>query len=341
MYVDLPEGTGPAISVLLPARDAEATVERAVASVLGQTFGDFELLAIDDGSRAGTRTVFERLAAGDARIRVLDAGGGGLVHALNLGLSQARAPLIARMDADDESLPERFALSVRALTEHPGWAGVGTQVEIFREDQPVSPNLRGYAEWLSSLVTPELLFRDRLVESPLCHPSVVLRREVLERHGGWRDGDFPEDWELWLRLLEAGEQLSVVAQVLHRWRDHDRRLTRTDARYALASHARLKARVLGARFRGVPLTVWGAGQVGLELTRLLRANGAQLTRLVDISPRKVGQKIEGLPVIAPAELGPAAGHLIAAVGAKGARAEIRAFLERAGWVEGRDFTCAA
>ena len=90
-------------------------------------------------------------------------------------------------------------------------------------------------------MTPELLFRDRLVESPLCHPSVLLRREALERVGGWREGDFPEDWDLWLRLLGAGGRLSVVPQVLHRWRDHDARLTRTDARYGLPQHARLKA----------------------------------------------------------------------------------------------------
>jgi glycosyltransferase involved in cell wall biosynthesis len=331
----------PAISVLLPARDAEATLERAVFSLLAQTFRDFELLALDDGSKDGTRAVLERLARGDARMRVLDARGGGLVHALSLGLSQAQAPLVARMDADDESLPERFALQVAALAADGSLAGVGTQVEMFREDRPVSPNLQAYAAWLSSLVTPELLFRDRLVESPLCHPSVMLRREAIERAGGWREGDFPEDWDLWLRLLESGERLSVVPQLLHRWRDHDARLTRTDARYHLASHARLRARVLLERFAGVELTVWGAGQVGLELTRLLRAGGAKLARLVDISPRKVGQKIEGLPVIAPESLGPPRGHLIAAVGAKGARAEIRTHLERAGWVEGRDFTCAA
>lgn len=333
-------GSGaPLISVLLPARDAEATVGAAVRSVLAQTEGDFELIALDDGSVDGTRAVLE--GCSDSRLRVVDAGGKGLVHALNLALGLARGELVARMDADDLTHPERFAEQVRALSAHPDWAGVGTQVEVFREDRPVSPNLAGYAQWLNSLVTPELVFCDRLVESPLCHPSMMLRRPALEAIGGWNDGPFPEDWELWLRLLESGSRLSVVPRVLHRWRDHDRRLTRTDARYALERHLDLKARFLLARFGGVELTLWGAGEVGLALMRRLRAGGARVLRLVDVSPRKVGQKIEGVPVIAPGELGEPREHLIAAVGAKGARAEIRAFLEKAGWVEGLRFTCVA
>jgi GT2 family glycosyltransferase len=329
----------PFISVLLPARDADRTVEAAARCVLEQTERRFELIALDDGSVDGTRAVLESLA--DPRVRVVDAGGKGLVHALNLGLSLARGELLARMDADDESHRERFAEQVRALGEHPEWAGVGTQVELFRDDRPVSPNLAGYAQWLSSLVTPELVFRDRLVESPLCHPSMMLRTAALKRVGGWSDGPFPEDWELWLRLLESGEKLSVVPRVLHRWRDHDRRLTRTDERYSLERHLDLKARFVLARFGAAELTIWGAGEVGLALTRRLRAGGAKVVRLVDVSPRKVGQKIDGLPVIAPAGLGEPRGHLIAAVGAKGARAEIRAFLEKAGWVEGEQFTCVA
>ena len=115
----------PPLSVLLPARDAEATVERAVQSILGQTLGDFELLALDDGSKDGTRSVLERLARSDARIRLLDAGGRGLVHALNLGLSHARAPLIARMDADDESLPERLRGAAGGALVGPGAVGRG------------------------------------------------------------------------------------------------------------------------------------------------------------------------------------------------------------------------
>ena len=263
------------LSVLLPAKNAAATVELAVRSVLTQTVRDFELLAIDDGSTDDTRARLDALAAVDPRLRVLSSDDRGLVAALNLGLAHARAPLIARMDADDESHPERFAVSLAALEANPGWAGVGTGVEIFREDRPPSPNLVAYGRWLSSLTSPALLFRDRFIESPLCHPSVLLRREALG--DGWRTGDFPEDWELWLRLLEAGQRLSCVPRVLLRWRDHEQRLTRSDPRCARPRLLALKADFLARLLGDAPLTLWGATDTGLALSTLLRARGARVT----------------------------------------------------------------
>lgn len=328
------------ISVLLPAKNAATTVDAAVGSVLAQTFGDFELLAIDDGSTDDTRAHLDALANKDSRVRVLSTGGVGLVGALNLGLREARAPLIARMDADDESLPTRFEASVAALDDA-SLAGVGTGVEIFRDDRPPSPNLQGYGRWLSSLTSPELVFRDRFVESPLCHPSMLLRREALEAVGGWRDGAFPEDWELWLRLMEAGHRLSCVPQQLHRWRDHDRRLTRSDARYALERHLELKADYLARLFAGTPITIWGATDTGRALSRLLTPRGLRVARFVELNPRKLGQIIHGVPVIHPDALPDDGSHVLVCVAAKGARDDIRAWFAERGREELKHFTCAA
>lgn len=334
--------TSPAISIVLPARNAQATALAAISSLRTQTFGDFELLLIDDGSTDATRAVLEAEAARDPRLRVLVTPGVGLVAALNLGLAHARAPLLARMDADDESLPRRLERSVAALEGEPGWAGVGTGVEIFRDDRPPSPNLQAYGRWLSSLTTPQLLFRDRFVESPLCHPSVLLRTQALRDVGGWRDGPFPEDWELWLRLLHHGHQLSCVGEVLHRWRDHDRRLTRQDPRYSREAHLDLKADAIAAQFTTTPLAIWGATDTGRGLSTRLRARGARVTGFVELNPRKVGQVIHGVPVVRPealASLGPA--HVLVCVAAKGARDEIREWFQARALVEGTDFTVAA
>lgn len=333
----------PLISVLLPVRDAATTVECAVRSMLAQRGVRLEVLCVDDGSTDGTAAVLARLAQADGRVRVLTQAPAGIVAALGRGLREAQGPFIARMDADDESLADRLARSLQALEVDPSLDGVGTGVEVTRADRPPSPNLVAYAQWLSSLTSPDLVFRDRYVESPLCHPSVLLRRAALDRFGAWSDEPFPEDWELWLRWLEAGARLSVVPDVLHRWADHDRRLTRTDERYAPRRHAALKARYLARRFRDVPLTIWGAGEVGLGLTRALLAEGVRPAAFVELHPRKVGQRIHGAPVIHADALGPppAEGHLLAAVGAKGARADIRGRLASLGWREGQHFTAVA
>lgn len=332
----------PRISVLLPARNAAATVEAAVRSVLDDGFSELEVLAVEDGSTDGTGAVLERLARADPRVRVLQGGGRGLVHALELARREARAPrYLARMDADDVSLPGRFQAQLLALEADPALAAVGTGVEVFRDDRPVSPNLRAYAAWLNALTTAEAAWRDRCVESPLCHPSVLLRRDALERVGGWKDEDVPEDWALWLGLLEAGFRVRSLDRVLLRWRDHDARLTRTDARYRWDAHQALKARHLARTLPPGPLVLWGAGELGLALFRRLRDHGVRTELFVDLHPRKVGTRLEGVMVVRPEALGPPSGrHLVAAVGAKGARAEIRGFLAQTGWVEGRDFTCA-
>ncbi len=333
----------PLISVLLPVRDGAQTVERAVKSMLAQRDVRLELIAVDDGSTDDTAAVLERLALGDSRLRCVHQPPSGIVGALRRALSHATGDFVARMDADDESSEDRLGLSLAALDADPSLDGVGTGVEVTRSDRPPSPNLVAYAQWLSSLTSPDLVFRDRYVESPLCHPSVLLRRSAMERFGAWEDVPFPEDWELWLRWLEAGARLSVVPHVLHRWADHDRRLTRTDARYERARHVALKARYLAKRVEGVPLTIWGAGEVGLSLARALLEEGVRPQTFVELHPRKVGQRIHGARVIHADALGPppAVGHLLAAVGAKGARADIRARLASLGWVEGTHFTAVA
>jgi hypothetical protein len=273
---------------------------------------------------------------------VLETGGLGLVGALQLGLSQAAAPLIARMDADDESLPRRLEQSVAALAQHPEWTGVGTGVEIFRDDRPPSPNLQAYGRWLSSLTTPALLFRDRFIESPLCHPSVVLRAEALRRAGGWRNGPFPEDWELWLRLLEAGAVLTCLPEVLHRWRDHDQRLTRQDPRYSREAHLGLKVEYLARAFATRPVVLWGATDTGRGLSRGLRERGVTVRGFLELHPRKLGQRIHGLPVVRPEAVDSLGeGHVLVCVAAKGAREEIRLTLEQTGRREGADFTVVA
>jgi GT2 family glycosyltransferase len=332
------------VSVLLPVRNAAGTVERAVETIRAQTFRDWELIAVDDASTDDTPRVLAALAAREPRLRLMRGEGKGLVAALRTGLSACQAPLVARMDADDEALPRRLEASVAALRADPELAAVGTQVEIFRDDRPVSPNMEHYARWLNSLTTPERLHRERFVESPLCHPSATVRRSALEEVGGYDEGDLPEDYQLWLKLLRAGWKLTCVPEVLFRWRDHADRLTRMDPRYGEERFIAAKARHLarGPLAQGRTCIVWGAGRTGLTLMRKLRQEGVTVRQLLEVNPAKIGARIEGIPVAAWSSLGPPGGtHLLVAVGAKGAREEIRGALASRGWIEERDFTCCA
>src|SRR5262249_47506670 len=155
-----------------------------------------EVIAIDDGSRDHGPACVAAIAARDPRVVRVAANGVGIAHALTLGLSRARGELVARMDADDLSLPGRFAREGALLASHDRLAAVGTRVRV---DDAAGQGMRAYVAWQNALVSPADHARALFVESPLCHPSVTLRRSALDAVGGWRHVAWPEDWDLWLR----------------------------------------------------------------------------------------------------------------------------------------------
>jgi glycosyltransferase involved in cell wall biosynthesis len=330
------------VSVLLPVRNAVRTVDAAMRSIVNQTEGAWELIGVDDGSTDGSGEKLKEWARRDSRVRIIQGEGQGVVRALNRGHAECSAPLVARMDADDESHPERLALQLAALEADPTLTGVGAGVEIFREDRPVSPNMLSYARWMGGLRTPEDVRRERFIESPLCQPAVMMRKAALEDAGGYREGDFPEDYELWLRLLSKGARFKNLPEVLLRWRDQESRLTRDDPRFRRRAHLALKADYLSLELGEGPVILCGTGPTGLRLMRHLREHGTPVSLFVDVHPRKIGQRIDGIPVIAPSGVPPAGkGHLLAAVGTYGGREEVRGLARAKGWREGVDFTCCA
>jgi glycosyltransferase involved in cell wall biosynthesis len=336
----------PAVSVLLPVWNAATTVARAVESIRSQTFGDWELLAVDDGSTDATPRMLAELARDEPRLRVLTRAHGGLVPALNAGLAAARGELVARMDADDESLPERLAAQVALLRAHPETGVAGSLVE-FGGDPRAAAGYALHVEWLNTLRTPEEIALHRFEESPFAHPSVMFRRELVPRHGGYREGDFPEDYELWLRWLEAGVRLAKVPQVLLRWHDPPGRLSRTDARYDAEAFFRCKAGFLARWLRDHVdperrLLVWGAGRPTRRRVDWLRRAGAVVAGYVDIDPRKVGRRLDGVEVIAPEQLPERRSvFVLGYVAARGGRELARTRLARRGFSEGADFLFAA
>ena len=333
----------PRAAVLLPARDAAGTVRAAAVSILRQGFRDLALVAVDDGSVDGTAEILESLARRDRRVRVIHGSGEGIAGALNRGLARCDAEVVVRMDADDVAHPHRIERQLAALDADPSLAAVGSRVRLFPRRDLAGGMIR-YASWLNGLVTPELVARDLLVEAPLVHPASAIRREVLAGAGGWRDGDFPEDYDLWLRLSAGGHRLSNLPEILLDWRESPARLTRTDGRYSIARHVALKAAWLAAG----PLAdrreaaIWGAGETGRALARALAPHGVSVVLFLEVDPRKIGRIVLGAPVVSYEEAARARGlPLLVAVGAAGARELIRAELGRRGFEEVRDYRCVA
>ena len=338
----------PQVSVLLPIRDAAPFLEASLGSLSKQESTDFEIVAVDDGSIDETPRLLESWRRRDSRLRIVQGEGAGLVAALNLGLEHCRADLVARMDADDRTHPKRLLRQTALFDKQPDLVVAGCQVEHF-SDLGVGEGLRVYERWLNSLITHEDMYRERFIESPIPHPAAMFRRQAVVSAGGYRDLGWPEDYDLWLRLLESGGLFAKVPEVLHFWRDRPDRLTRTDSRYAVERFLECKAEhlMLGPLKSCRELIVWGAGQTGRRLTKHLLRRGAPLERFIDIDPAKCGRTVRGVRVETPQFLeglprdSLASTTILAAVSSRGARAKIRNALDAKGFREGEHYWCVA
>ena len=337
----------PHVSILMPVYNAAGTLPEALKSIAGQTLADFEVIAVDDGSDDDSGMILEAWRRGDRRIKPVNPGRVGLVEALNRGLSVCEGTYIARMDADDRMHPNRLARQAELLESRPDISVAGSLVETFA-DGSVGEGMKIYEAWLNSLVEPDDIAREIFIESPVAHPSAMVRRDDFVKLGGYRDLGWPEDYDLWLRCHAAGLRFAKVPEVLLFWREHDGRLTRTDARYSVENFLRVKARFLidGPLDGRDGLIVWGAGQTGRRLSKHLVRMGRTVDAFVDISPRKIGGKLRGAPVIGPDGLVDAWSRhrrpmLVVAVSSRGARKLIRQALHDMGLAEVDDYLCAA
>jgi glycosyltransferase involved in cell wall biosynthesis len=204
----------PLISVCMPVFNAERYVREAVESILSQTLGDFELLALDDGSTDGSLRILQRHAARDPRIRLISRPNKGLVTSLNELINQATGEFLARMDADDIAMPKRFEKQVDYLRSHPECVVVGCRVwETDADGDPVTeyPTLSDHDEIDA--------FHFRLMGPALLHPSVMMRRAAVLAIGGYRNFTVSEEVDLYLRLAEHW-RLGRVPDYLLKYRIH-------------------------------------------------------------------------------------------------------------------------
>ncbi len=334
----------PRVTVLLPVRDAAEALPRCLRSLAVQTLEDHEVVAVDDGSRDGTAALLEDGARRDPRLRVVRIPASGLVAALNAGLLRARAPLLARMDADDVAHPERLALQAERLRDDPAVQVLGCRVRLGSAPGFANRGMRSYVRWQNGLVDHDAIVREMFVESPLAHPSVMMPTDHLRALGGYRAFDGPEDYDLWLRCHAAGLRFGKLERTLLLWSDGPGRLTRIDPRYG---RARFQALKLAALSRGPlrdhrPIVIWGAGPIGKSWARALGLHAHPVAAFVEVDRRKLGQRIHGARVVAVGDAGRFRGALhLAAVGQPGARDRIRAEARRLGLREGLDLVAVA
>lgn len=323
----------------MPVRNEEQFLPAALASIAAQTCSEWELVVVDDGSTDGTAAILAAAAA-DPRVRVLSNRTKGLVSALNQGVASCRAPLIARMDGDDISHPHRLAKQLAFLAAHPPIGLVATSFRHFPR-RHLKIGMLAYEQWQNSLVNHDLIMADMFVESPFVHPGVIFKKEILLALGGYRDMGWAEDYDLWLRMAQAGVHFARCAEPLLFWRDRPERATRTMNEYSADAFRRCKLHHLrnGFLHGATDVILAGAGKEGRAWQRILAEAGIKIALWVDVDPKKSGRLLHGARVVSPNEVTPGVGRMLVTVGTRGARAGIRQWAHTVGFRELTDYVC--
>lgn len=223
----------PRISVIMPAYNAEKYIAEAIDSILGQTYSDFEFIIINDCSRDRTEEII--LSYDDPRIvYIMNEENLGVAATLNKGLALAKGEYIARMDADDISMPERFEKQVVYLEANEEIAVLGCGIERFSDN--ASLDTRRFAS------DADLMAIDMFFACGLAHPSVMMRTSVIRELGGY-DPEFNglEDYELWCRVLE-NHKITTLPDILLRYRIHNSQITQNPSKRYLTLLRALKTR---------------------------------------------------------------------------------------------------
>ena len=303
------------------------------------------MIIINDGSSDNTSDTCDQLVNEDSRVKIIEfKSNKGVSKAIESGRISASGELIARMDADDFSYPERFMHQVDLFESDPTMTACGTAVRLM--GAPSADPGRGflnYVDWVNSLNAPNAVASQRFIDSPVANPTSMIRANDLEKVGGFSDPTWAEDYDLWLNLLNRKRRITNIKKVLLDWHDSPKRLTRSSSRYSLNNFSKAKAHYL-AKLPNVlskGIEIAGAGPIGKRLARDLKDQDVKVTRFYELDHKKINQKINEIPVHDYSDLKYRSETLVSAVCRPGARRKIRNLASSSGYIEGKNFFCVA
>lgn len=329
----------PAISLLMPVRQAKDFLGPALDSLQDQSLDSWELLAVPDRADAATLKILEDRARDDGRIRILAHPGEGILPALETALQHARGDFLGRADADDWYPPRRLQQMKQALEEKPPRTVVTGQVRYFPRET-LTEGYRRYEQWLNSLNRQDLHALQAYRECPIASPNWLMRRQVLEEIGGFTGLTYPEDYDLFFRWYARGIAFHSLPEVSLFWREHPQRSSRNSPHYKQKAFFKLKIR----RFLEIDhrkdhhLYLLGTGRKGKLAGRYLREAGLNF-RWLGLFPESYPHGLWGQPVASPTDL-PEGGQsqvLVAVYPPEEERQKLEALLQERHYREGEDF----
>ena len=328
------------VSILLPFTNEGAWLKAAVTSIINQSYPDWELLLIGNRPDSYTMGIAESFGW-NTRIRILKEERPGLSYALNHGLREAYGNFIARMDADDECLPDRLSKQMDCLLKSPHIDAVSCQTDIHPDGIP-GEGFKAYMEWQNALIEPLDHQHNRFIESPLAHPTILFRKGLIDELGFYQTGDVPEDYELWLRWMHADKRICKLPLPLYLWRDHYGRLSRMSQSYSRDRFNDLRFRYLALDLikRNIrrPVILCGGRRLRKNAAQMLEKEGVKIAGYADVKQTDPGNKL----FIHAEDIGKTREfYFISITGGRGKSGEMRRFFDSKGLQEYEDYIIAA
>jgi glycosyltransferase involved in cell wall biosynthesis len=281
------------ISILTPFKNTSEFLPECIQSIQQQTYKNWELLIIDDGSTDSSYEIVENLSKTDKRIKLYKNPGHGIIDALKFAFSKSSGAYITRMDSDDIMAANKLEVLSKNLLDN-GKRHVAIGLVKYFSDKGISNGYYKYEKWLNKLTKNGINYSEIYKECVIPSPCWMIHREDLLACDAFNPDRYPEDYDLTFRFYESNYNCISCNELLHYWRDYSTRTSRTHEHYAqnyfldIKLHYYLKLDYNKSR----PLTVWGAGFKGKTIAKKLVDNNIPFYWICD-NPKKIGKDIYG------------------------------------------------
>lgn len=287
--------TVPKISIVIPVKDTAPYLEACISSILSQTFGNWELIAVNDNSSDNSLDILTDFAARDKRIKVFTNPTPGLLEALRFGYEQTSGELIHRMDSDDKMPLNKLQLMVEAWQQNGKGSLITGGTEYFKDNGEVGDGFRRYDAWLREVARNQSHEIEMYRECVIPSNCWLVHREDFDGVGGFEPETFPEDYDLCFRFITGGLNIIGLHEVLHLWRDREDRISRQWEVYRDNRFYELKVNYFFkySRKQEKSLVLWGAGKNGKDLAKLILQKEKSFNWVTD-NDKKIGKDIYGI-----------------------------------------------
>ena len=285
------------ISIILPVKDTSKYLKECLDSIVGQSYTNWELLAVNDNSSDNCFSILQEYAAQDDRIKALDNPQPSLLNALRYGYAKSSGILIHRMDSDDIMPLNKLELMIdkfdfENLSQLSGGIVITGGTKYFKDDGEVGDGFKKYDAWLMDVARNNSHKIEMYKECVIPSNCWLVHREDFDKIGGFSPETFPEDYDLCFRFIEGGLNVIGIPEVLHHWRDRSDRISRNWEVYKDNRFFQLKIGYFQKITRDTsrPLVLWGAGKNGKDLAKLIKEQKEEFHWVCD-NENKIGKDI--------------------------------------------------